>query len=192
MTRFTLSPGYARVSYSGVTSPHHFIVPLVFSGVVTPGTLPDVFTKSSGAVDANTGLVALIGAVKPMFAETTTFGLYEIHAVTDDEEAIDSFVCAGDLNTAGTNVLDAVPFSRLSFNYKTQYGHPLHPIFMESVYVPNQVLRPPIADAALTGFNDYMTGNDCIWHGRDGAFAYGLISIKTKTDDVLRRRGQTG
>lgn len=188
MTRFTLAPGYLKFTYSGVAQPHHCIIPVHFAGEPVPGTIPNVLNRPGDSIPADVALNTLLSFVIHFYHTSVTFGQAEAHTVSTDDPPVDGFIAAWDAALVGVSTVAQVPWSRATWSFKTRFGHPLKVVLMESSYAVNQIYRPPFAPGIEADFYDYMTSDNCVWRGRDGATAYSLSSIITKTDDVLRRR----
>lgn len=189
----SLAPAFARMTYTGLTHPHHMTLGFMPAEDPVPGSIPIARTKSGlGSIAMDECISSLLVVLRPMFPTTVDFGLVEFYS-----QAVDTgertFLTGYDMGVAGTDADDdAVAASRASAIFKTQGGNQLKVVLMESIYVPNQNLFYATADAKIKALADYVIDADSWIMGYDNSYAYAFTHFVTKTDDGLRKyRGYT-
>lgn len=188
MTVNSLSEGFIRLTYTGVTKPHHIIIPVNFEGTPTPGTNPDLTRKDGGIIDAEAGLDAFIDVYGNFFNTGVLFGLaeaYTVNAMTEER----TFIYAWNANRHGDDGNPSQANVRATMTFKTLAGGRLNVTFMEPVVHYDVLEFPPYA--ALSRellMSDYIVSNSSIVIGRDNTYAFTPIAYKGKVDDVLRKR----
>ena len=186
----SIAPGFARVTYTGVTTFHHAMFPINITADPVQGVEPTLIQRDATEIPAVTGIGDFMEVYRGLFDTDVLFGLCEIYAVEPDTGER-TFLYAFDLGAAGTNVLPPVEFGQGTLTFKTTKGGTMRITVMESVFPVNQKLRAPYTGHAdLIAFSNFVTGNQCVVWGRDNAYAFAPISITVKTSDVLLARSQ--
>ena len=184
----SLSPGFARISYTGPTGLHHAIVPINLKDGWVQGEEPTIFQKDGTEVPAVTGIGTYITAYAGIFDDGTDFGLVEIYAV-DDETEERTFIFAFNSTESGSNVLGAVQYALSTMSFKTTKGGLIRQSAMECVFPVNQKFYAPYTGIAdLLAFANYVVSANSIVFGRDGSYAFAPIATTIKTSDALRER----
>lgn len=189
MTVNSLSEGFVRITYSGATIPHHAIIPINFAGTPTPGVEPTLSTRSGGTKTVTAGVSEYVTELAKSFGDETIFGLAECYLVDfDDEER--HFIYAWTVALNGSSVNGNVPLAMYTMTFKTIQGGILRVVAMESTLTVNQVVDPPFSSFTfLADLSTYVVSDDSIVIGRDNAYAFAPIRVKSKTSDALRKAG---
>jgi len=184
----SLSEGFIRQTYIGLSGVHHAVFPINFDGTPVAGVEPSFTQKDGGTIAAEAGYAALLSVYLDMFDGDTLFGLVEVYAVDADTEER-TFIYGWDANTLGTNANPSRALSMDTLTFKTIGGGVLRVTAMEGIYNANTKLRPPFVDGEpVDALADYVISDDSILIGRDNTYAFAPISLTVKTSDALRKR----
>lgn len=184
----SLSEGFARTTYTGVSGIHHMITPVNYDGSPVSGVEPTLTKKDLTTVSATTGMNDFLNEFAKFFNGSTNFGLVEFYKVDPDTEER-TFIWGFNANLNGSHASPPVTWEMFTMSFKTIFGGSLKIVGMEASFSVNVYDTPPftvgtpIADLAA-----YITSDDSIVIGRDNSYAFAPISFKTKTSDVLRKR----
>lgn len=182
----SLSEGFVRTTYTGITTVHHAIIPVNFDGTLTPGVQPSVTRKDATTVAIETGFQEFLDAFGEGFNDDTLFGLCEAYSVDPDTEER-QFIYGWNANFTGTNASPNIALAMATSTFKTILGGILRIVQMEGVTVVNIKQRPPyFVTSPQEVIASYITSDDSIVIGRDNNYAFSPISFTTKTSDALR------
>jgi len=182
------APGFVRFRYSGATIPHTCQFGIKFSGVPTPGTEPNLETKSGGTVGFVAGVTDFIDlAFQSQFNADTTFGFADIYSV-DPTTGLRTFIFTTNIDLVGSNVAENVPLVQGVFVFKTSAGKPLKVYVMEAVYAADARNIGVVPADERQDMLDYVLGDDNILYGTTDAWPIAFQTFTSKENDVLRRR----
>lgn len=184
----SLSPGFVRITYTGITGVHHAIVPTNFAGVPTPGVEPDLDPLGGVAVGAVEAVTTYITAWGAGLGGSQLIGLVEIYAV-DVYSGEGTFIYGFDADTAGSGAGDGIGLSQATLSTKLVNGRTGKVVWMDGIMPVNTKLFPPFSPGYfLDVMADYLISSDSIFYGRGNAYPFGVISATAKTSDVSRKR----
>ena len=184
----SLSEGFIRLTYTGVTKPHHIILPINFDGTPTPGVEPNLTTKGGDSIGVEAGLDGFIDVYGNFFNTGVRFGLAEVYAVNPTTEER-TFIYAWNVDRTGDDGNAAQENVRLTMTFKTVAGGRLNIVMMEPVNHYDTLEFPPYVPLSRELLmSNYITGDDSIVIGRDNTYAFVPVTMKGKIDDVLRKR----
>lgn len=192
MTINSLAPAFVKLFYNrtGLIKQHvmtfsvHPTSSLVVSG---NGSLD----KSGGGADSFTNHIdALILLLKVITSHNMTFTHAELWSqplVTDDPV----FIYDYSLGVAGTDSAAHVVAEQLVITYRSTNGGLWRFYQMEGTAAVDIVAFPPFS-TAYANLSNYFLGADNFIRARDNGSPSSVISLKTKTNDALRRALITG
>lgn len=184
MTVHSLSEGFCRITRTGVSVPHHHVLPIKFEGTPEPGTEPMLTTRSGGSVNAEAGILGWVTSVNHLFV-TSEFGLAEIYTV-DAETEERQFIYAWNIGESGTGAGSDKVYQMLTMTWKTRLGNLLKLVFMECKLGSVGKTRAPYnTDDDYDIVSDYMLSDDCVIFGRDNEPAFAPISASVRYSDAL-------
>ncbi len=184
-----LAPGFIRGVYSGTFLPHHYIIPIKFAGVPTPGVSPEILPTSGDAVDWKEALDNFISTTFSLsFNEDTHFGLADIYAV-DSVTGVRTFIFTGNVDMNGAETVSPnIPNVEGVFVFKTTAGRPLKVYTMEGIYAADARNVGVVPAGPRQSMINYITGPDNIFYGRTDAYPLAFSTFTSKVNDVLRQR----
>lgn len=184
----SLSEGFARITYTGLSGIHHQMLPVNFSGTPVAGVEPTFTTKIAGTVAAETAISDWLDVFRAAFNTATLFGLVEIYAVNPTTEER-TFIYGFDASRAGSSGDPSVQYSMGTMTFKTIGGGLLKIVAMEPVLGVNTKLYPPFfLGGILDDIQAFVVDGDSFIIGRDDDYSFAPISWTTKTSDALRKR----
>jgi len=184
----SLSEGFARITYTGLSGIHHQMLPVNFSGTPVAGTEPTFTTKSAGTVAAEAAIGDWLDVYRAAFNTATLFGLVEIYAVNPTTEER-TFIYGFDASRAGASADPSIRYSMGTMTFKTIGGGLLKIVTMEAVLGVNTKIYPPfVAAGILDNIQAFVVDNDSFIIGRDDDYAFSPLSWTSKTSDALRKR----
>jgi hypothetical protein len=184
----SLSPGFARTTYTGETGVHHHILPVNLDPSAVSGSDPALTLKDESTALASTVLGSYWNVAKELLSIGQNIGLCEIYKVNAATgEGI--FLYGFDLGLEGTVAGTTIPMQMQTQSFKLTNGRIWKAVFMDAPFPVNQKLYPPFADGlAITVFADFVVSDLSPVYGRGNAYPFAPISFTTKTSDVLRKR----
>jgi len=166
-------------------------LPTKFQGTPSAGTSPNLRTHVDGSVGFATYIGGLVDLIKPLFGSTETFDDAEVwYQPTPDSDPIWIFTTS--LGVAGTNTAEAVVASESVMTFRTSNGGLFRLYLMETCRPVNASLSPSQMSSAETALANALTGTASSIYGRDDGKPVVVLSLKTKFNDVLRRKLLTG
>jgi len=184
----SLSPGFVRVTYTGLSGVHHAITPINFAGTPTAGVEPDLLPLSGVAAGAVTLIGSYITAWKTGLGSSQLIGLVEIYAV-DPDTGEGTFIFGFDAATAGSGSGDGISLAMATLSVKLVNGRVGRVTWMDGIFPVNTKQHPPFTSGYfLATMADYLISSDSIFYGRGNAYPFGTISATGKTSDVSRKR----
>lgn len=187
MAHNSLGEGFVRMTYTGVTRPHHAMIPINFAGTPVPGIEPSLTTRGGGTVTLTDGVAAYVNQFSKSFSDETIFGLAECYSVDPLTEER-TFIYAWTVAQNGVSADPNIALAMYTMTFKTISGGILRVVAMEGVLTVNLKLDPPFASYTFLGdLSSYIVSEDSIVIGRDNAYAFAPIRCKSKTSDALRK-----
>lgn len=187
-----LAPAFVKLFYNrtGLLKPHVKTIPVKPSGSVTPGTEPNLLEHDSTGIAFGDGVDALVDLAKEIYSTAFTFTHAEFWSQpTKDDDPLfifdHSIGVTGVLTGAYTKAVQTV------ITYRTGAGGLMRDYWMENNVAADIVAFPPFS-TDYGNLSDYWLSDAGWGWGRDNAKPTSVISLKTKTNDALRRALITG
>lgn len=184
----SLAPAFVRITYDGLTGPHHSIVPVNIDPSAVSGVEPNIIPKSGTPVSAETAITGYVDIWKLMLMTGQNIGLCEIYKV-DAVTGEGTFLWGFDLATTGNISGAGEAYRGVSLTWKLINGRTGRTVVLENNYpVDQEVLPPYTALSPERLLSDYMISGDSIFYGRGNAYPFAPIRLVTKSYDALRTR----
>lgn len=187
MGNTSLSPGYAKVTYTGTLFPHHMTIPVNYDGTPTPGTEPALLLRNLTSSPGVAAIAAYMAVIKPFFHTTTVFGLIEFHTV-DSMTGLDQFIYAADLGVLGTASAANVVCGQGVLTMKATNGRLYRCYLMEGIEPPGDKLYPGAFGSDLAALSAFLSGVSSPVYARGNAYLFSDVSWVTKLNDKLRKQ----
>jgi len=183
-----LSPGFARITYTGVTGIHHSMIPVNLQTGWVAGTEPNLIKKDATPDLAGTLISDYVDVWRGLLLTSQNIGLCEVYAV-NSVTGEGTFVWGFDLARAGALVGTAAPYRLMLMTWKLTNGRTGRTYILENSYAVDGVAYPPYGvGSPEEDLAAYLCGDDSIFYGRGNAYPFAPISYHTKTFDPLRSR----
>lgn len=186
MAKHSLYPGFVKVHYTSNAHPHVMVLPI--NADPTPsGDSYTIPTRSSGAVDWQDAVTALVTLLAPMFDGASNFSaaeLYNFEAFPAPADFLQGF----SLDVDGSSDDPAVAYAQLVMPFKGVGSTAVRPSLMECV-IPTDV-HSSYADAGVSekAILDFILSADDWIVTRGGGFPTVSLGYVTKINDKLRKR----
>jgi hypothetical protein len=163
------------------------ILPVKYSGTPVPGVIPTLSNKGGLTGAADIVLDDFLDLFRAMFNTATQFGLVEMFSVPNPgDDPI--FIKAFNTTLVGASASPRISYGQAVFSFRTLEGGRLKVYAMEGTLAVNQSFGPVLPVSVEKTFADYIVSDDNIVLARDTSFPEVLLSLKSKTNDVLRKR----
>lgn len=192
MAEHDISPGFVKIRYGKTGQKHTATIPCKPVGIPTAGVDPNL-TTYSGSVLFSTAMDAWANMIAAAFPPTHSFDSASFwYKPTDDDDPVwiweHTFT-----GIIGTGAATDHPAAEGIMTFRTALGGLMKLYFLGIVLAVDSVQSP---SAGLSNPYDdifpFAVGTSSWIYGRDDAKLIGLITLKTKTNDVLRRKYLTG
>lgn len=192
MTRNFLSPAFFKLFYNrtGLLKPHVQTMSLQPAAPPVIGSSPSILKAGGGSNDFGDFIDDYVALFKAITSDDFTFTHCEFWSQplpTDDPV----FVFDHSLAVVGTDTAAHVTAEQLVITYRTSNGGLMRFYQMEGTAAVDIVAFPPFS-TAYANLSNFLLGADNCITGRDNGYPSSVISLKTKTNDVLRRKLVTG
>jgi hypothetical protein len=192
MAKNSLAPGFGKLFYSrtGLLKPHVMTFGLNPHDTPTPGFDPDLDKSGGGTIPFSDAIDAIIVLLKAITSHNMTFTHCEFWSQpTKDDDPL--FIFDHSIGVAGTDSGAHVVAEQLVITYRTNAGGLYRFYQMEGTAAVDIVAFPPFS-TLYANWSNYLLGADDVIYGRDNGYPSSVISLKTKTNDALRRQLITG
>lgn len=184
----SLSPGFARITYTGITGVHHAIIPVNVPSTAVGGVEPELTKKDATTQLAGDAITDFVNLWKAVLSTTQHIGLCEVYKV-NPTTGEGTFLWGFDLDTNGSNSGAAEEFRSTVITFKLTNGRIARLTWLDNSYPVDEKVYPPFSAASPEDvFADYLVSGDSIYYGRGNAYPFAPISLTTKTFDPLRTR----
>lgn len=191
MTVNSLSPGFVELHYSADISgrfhPHVATYPIIPSGAMTVGNVPNFITNDDNDDTATSLTNAWVDLFKVVFNSGFTFTRSDIYSQPNPEDD-PLFIISIAHGDVGTSLSPTVALGQLSIHCRTELGGIARLNLMESVIAVNTQDSFPFANASLDALADYALSNVGWIRGRDGGKFSTVTRYTSKTNDALRKK----
>jgi hypothetical protein len=183
-----LAPGFARITYNGVTGIHHALFTINLETGWVAGTEPNILTKGGSSVLAETAIGNLMLVWLPFLHTSQQAGLCEIYAV-DATTGEGTFVYGFDLAEVGSNAGTPVAMGGATLTLKLVNGRTHKSVWLDTPAPVNQKDYAPFSSGGIVeDYASWAVSPSSILYGRGNAYPFAAISFTTKTFDPLRER----
>jgi len=191
MAKNSLSPGFVKMYYGRGGSQHVHTIPIKFHDAPVAGSDPLLLKHDASGTNFGFLVEEYADLFKALFAATETIDHAEVWSQpTPDDDPV--WIFSDAISVAGTNGVATSVGSEAVMTFRTASGGLYRWYCMEPSLPPNQVYSPATFPAAYAAISDYLIGGDSWVYGRDNGKVAVPLSMKTKTNDVLRRLLLTG
>lgn len=189
MVQHSLYPGFAKFLYTSNGHNHVHTVPVALSAWTTVGLSPESYNldnKGGGSTDFGTFVDEYLMVVKGLSQQTTEYSMAELWGYTSPESD-PIFLTAYAAGVVGTVATANVPYSQLTFTWRSASGGIARTVLMETPTPVNTTNAAPYT-GGYDALADYMLSGTCPIVARDGGFLVAPIRWVSKTNDALRRK----
>ena len=191
MAQNSLSPAFVKLFYSRTGVEHTMTIPTKFYTAPTVGESPSLLTHAGGQYPFDNAVDDLILYLKPLWANTMSFGHAEVWSQpTPEDDPLWIYTYA--VGVAGTSANANVIASQIVMTFRSTLGGLFRLYGMEASYAVNQAFSLAGFDTALGNLSTYIIASASWVYARDNGKPITTLGAKTKTNDVLRRKLLTG
>lgn len=189
MAHNSLSPGFVKLHYTFSSLTHTMTIPIIPTGTLTPGVVPNVMTYGGTPLGFAGALTALMTVMQPFFGGGTEFGNAEYWSQPTPEDDPLWIYTVG-LGLPGTGVTAGAQMLQQTITYRTSNGGLYRQFFMEPTgsILPNSRNPYPFGAGAQTNMANYLMGATSWIYGRDGGKIIVPLFATGKFNDSLRKR----
>lgn len=193
MTQNSLSPAFVKLQYAHGASAHTMTIPVRINGTPVPGGTNSL-EKHVGfgfSIDFVTAMDTWAEMLAPFFYTDVAFvaaDLWSQPTPADDPVWIQST----SLTQVGGAEAVTVVASEAVFTFRSHLGGLFRLYLMEPSLLVNAKVLPAAFNASEITLSDFVTGDDSWLYARDNGKPITCLGLKTKTNDVLRRKLLTG
>ena len=160
------------------------------SGTPSVGTDASLFKRSGDEIAFSDAIAAITTVLLPITSHLITLTHAELWSQpTPNDDPL--FIFDVDISAVGTDSASFVTAEQLVITYRTNLGGLYRFYQMEGTAAVDIVAFPPFS-TAYANWSNHLLGLDDVIVGRDGGYPSSVISLKTKTNDALRRKLITG
>lgn len=186
-----LAPAFIKVNYTRGIVRHTKVIPTMPSGTPVPGSVPSMLAHSSAAVLFTDFIATWASFARPLF--NADVSLVDMEFWSKPTPASDPiWIYTSGIGVAGSGTPPSVPAGQLVFTFRTDQGGLYRDYLMETWLEPDSAIAYPAMTNPTLAYANYIIGASSPVYGRDGGEVLHCLGIKTKTNDVLRRRLLTG
>jgi hypothetical protein len=189
MTHGSLSPGFVKIRYTGVTYTHIQTIPVEPSGSPVIGTEPNFLTKAGTPLAMSTCINAYVALAKTLVSAAITFvdAEYWDQPVPEDDPY---WVYTHPIAVVGTHATASVADRQQSISFRTGAGGLAFNYLLEisGAFPADARQNFPTGSAPVNALKDYLIGNTSWCVGRDGGFYVTPVWYTTKNNDSVRKK----
>lgn len=192
MTQYDIAPAFIKLFYTRDTVPHTQTLPVwIATDPPVPGTNEPLVRYDNSDLTFSQCMADYVAVFKALFGATVTLNYAELWSkpLPDDDPI---WIYTTSPNAAGTNGTAAAVAEEVILTYRTSLGHIARLYAMEASLPVNVVYHSANIQAPYTALDVFLRGASNFIRGRDGGKLVNLLSVKSKYNDVLRRKLLTG
>lgn len=187
----SLAPSFVKIRYTVATIEHVMTLPVEIDGAITVGESPQLKRRAASSSDFVGNLTAFTEVLDSCFDDNCAFGTGEIWSQpTPADDPL--WVYTYGLANTGESTTDYLRAEQVVMTFRSTLGGLFKLYLMETYFPPNQASGYSGMAAELKTLADYIMGESSWIKARDNGWPIACLGMKSKTNDVLRRKLLTG